>query len=161
MTNEKILDRENGLLSGLPVKWDPAEDDRRRQAEREQEAAAQRAAERIQQTRNQIGALWAPGLENELTREAAISQNPQIDKDWQSFKDYCAKWGFQSLPAPAEAVVAFLGQSKPKIVSRLYRSIKTVHSAYYDDPTDDILVRALVRHSRTEKKTTPQNNKGH
>src|SRR5258708_15831139 len=106
---------------------DRAEEARQRQEAHEREEAAQRAAERLQKTCEQIGQIWTPGLEHELAREATISQNPQIDKDWQSFRDYCAKWGFASLPAPAEAIVAFLGQSKPRDVPRLHRSLTAAH----------------------------------
>jgi hypothetical protein len=124
--------------------------------------AAQRAAERIGKTRDEISRLWSAGLENEMRQEAAILQSPQIDKDWQSFKDHCAKWNFPSLPAPPEAITAFLGQSRRQDVARLYRAIRTVHNAYYQHPCDDVLVRAVVREarqSRTKKPTSQTNGK--
>src|SRR6266436_6633972 len=131
---------------------------------KEQREAAQRAAERIEKTRVEIFQLWSAGLENEMRQEAAILQNPQIDKDFASFKDFCKRWSFDSLPAPPEAITAFLGQSKRQDVARLYRAIRSVHNAYYQHPCDEVLVRAVVREarqSRTSKKPTPQNGKGH
>jgi hypothetical protein len=139
-----------------------AEEARLLEQARERAEAEQHLAKRLQKTCEQIGQIWMPGLEHEIGREAAIMQDPQIDKDWRGFKDYCAQWGFQTLPAPAEAIVAFLGQSKPKDVSRLHRSISAVHRAYFNDPTDDILVRAIVRQARAGSTKKPRTNgKGH
>jgi hypothetical protein len=159
MTTE-VLGGTCGLLSGTPVKWDNEAWRQQLERDREWEAAVERAQARVRQTCDQLAALWAPGLETELRHEAATIQSAQIDKDWNSFVEFCKKYRLPSLPAPAGAVVAYLGQSKAKDVARLYRSIRSVHDTHFGHPCDDVLVRAVVRASRTEKKTPPSNGKG-
>jgi hypothetical protein len=158
MTVENMMEGPGGFL--YPGR-DTAEEAALLAQYREQEEAAQRLAERLQEACEQIGQIWTRGLEHEIAREAAILQDPRVDKDWQKFKGYCAEWGFQTLPAPPEAIVAFLGQSKPKDVSRLYRSIRAIHDAYYSHPCDDVLVRAIVRQARAGSTKPQTNGKGH
>jgi hypothetical protein len=77
---------------------------------KEQREAERRAADRIEKTRLEISQLWSAGLEAEMRQEAAILQNPQIDKDFASFKDFCRRWSFDSLPAPTKRLLHSLAR---------------------------------------------------
>jgi hypothetical protein len=148
----------DGLL-GPPLS--AAEEERLLKQYRERELAAQRHEERLLKTCQELIELWQPGLESEIAREAEVTRDPQIDKDWHAFRDFCKQYGAESLPAEVGMVLAFLGQSKPKDVPRLHRSIASVHRSFYNDPTDDLLVRALVRQARaTSKSSKPQQKNG-
>jgi hypothetical protein len=150
-----------GGLLGPPLS--AAEEAALLQKYREREEAAQRHEEKLQKTCEELIQLWQPGLEREIAREAEVTRDPQIDADWKSFRDYCKSFGVESLPAPIGIILAFLGQSKAKDVPRLHRNIGSVHRSYFNDPTDDLLVRALVRQARASKtsKSPSTNGKGH
>jgi hypothetical protein len=157
----------NNLMEGIggplcPLR-DTEEERRLLQQFREREEAARRQEERLQKTCEELIQIWQPGLESEIAREAEVTRDPQVDKDWHAFRDFCKQYGAESLPAEVGMVLAFLGQARPKDVRRLHRSISSVHRSFFNDPTDDLLVRALVRQARATSKSpskSPQTTNG-
>jgi hypothetical protein len=156
----------NNLMEGLggplsPLR-DTAEEKRLLEQYREKQEAEARREERLLKTCQELIELWQPGLESEIAREAEVTRDSQVDKDWRAFRDFCKQYGAESLPAEVGIILAFLGQSKAKDVPRLHRNIGSVHRSYFNDPTDDLLVRALVRQARASKtsKSPSTNGKG-
>jgi hypothetical protein len=63
------------------------------------------------------------------------------------------------LPAPPQAVAVFLTDKDSKLadIEKLAKHISLVHRAVgLDDPCEDILIRALLRQAREEKKSLPK-----
>ena len=133
------------------IRWwneaDKREEQRRKQEaeEAKQEAAAQEILDRAE-------SIFLPWLKPYLATENATTRiTPKQKIDFKSFQQYCGKWGLiPQIPAPPQMVATFLLEEAPggvAHVSRLLKSISTVHRAVnnQDDPTDDILVRAVMR----------------
>jgi len=83
--------------------------------------------------------------ENKITRVTA-----QQIKDFELFKKSAAEWQLPSLPAPPQMVAAFLTErfiaGETGIIPRLKNSISVIHRACnFSDPTEDVLVRAVIR----------------
>jgi hypothetical protein len=100
-----------------------------------------------------LGESLRPELEqeNQVTRVTA-----QNKRDFELFKSSAAEWQLCSLPAAPQMVAAFLTQQYIEhgatIIPRLRNSISVVHRACnFPDPTEDVLVRALVRGLRPRK----------
>jgi len=131
-------------------KWwneaDKREEQRRKQEaeEAKQEAAAQEILDRAE-------SIFLPWLKPYLATENATTRiTPKQKIDFKSFQQYCGKWGLiPQIPAAPQMVATFLLEEAPGGVAhvcRLLKSISTVHRAVnQDDPTDDILVRAVMR----------------
>ena len=148
--------------------WNAVEerDEQRRKEEAEeakQEAAGQEILDRAE-------SIFLPWLKPYLaTENATIRITPKQKSDFKSFQQYCEKWGLiAQIPAAPQMVATFLLEETlggVAHVSRLLRSISTVHRAVnQDDPTDDILVRAVMRfikvNSTPEKVTSNQEKAG-
>jgi len=146
-----------GILGGVVLDGSPEAEERERQERCAQDA---REAELIawhadQQTlKDAIDAAIFPHLKAELEAENATARVSAADK--QRFKDFqacCERWGFPALPAPAQAVAVFLAEKSEQDAAahRLARSISVVHRALnFSDPTEDVLIRAMIRQARTE-----------
>jgi hypothetical protein len=143
-----------GILSG-EVDFDEVGRRLERQKKQEREAAEYERA--LQSECDAIDACLLPYLKDELAAEAATARpSPQARKDFEVFRDYCARNGFPALPSRPQPVAEFLG-SLESHAARFKNSISTIHRAVgFDDPTDDVLVRALMRRLRTEKNDAPQ-----
>jgi hypothetical protein len=133
-----------GILSG---KIDLDELDRQREKDAKMQA---KCAE--------IDAIVGHLLKDELAAEMRTLQLTSRQRaDFDDFKKHCAKLGLCPLPAPPQAVTAFLMErctDGAQVVSRLRNSIAAVHriTLGHEDPADDISVRALVRLTRAEDK---------
>src|SRR5262249_25975824 len=108
-----------------------------------------------------IDAGLAPYLKKELAEENAAARiSVKQKEDFARFRKCCAQWELPHLPAPPQAVAVFLAEETERgaaHVARLCRSISTVHrSCNFPDPTLDVLVRAVVRLTRTESKASDQ-----
>jgi hypothetical protein len=117
-------------------------------------AAAMRAAE-IQAACDEIDTALAPYLRLELNAEntkARVSRAAK--KDFEKFKQCCARWGLPHLPAPPQAVAVFLTdkETNQAHVSRLAKHISLIHRAVgFPDPLDDVLPRAILKQVAQEK----------
>jgi hypothetical protein len=149
-----------GLLDITP----PEREEWERQAARERELEmrlAQRAAD-LQAQYDAIEALLVPLLKDELEAEKAIARvTPRMKQDFGRFRKWCDEAGFPSLPASPQATTEFLGgelKHGAAHVTRLRNSISAVHRAVFnsEDPTQDLLVRALMRCARQDKDNSPQ-----
>jgi hypothetical protein len=149
-----IFDGECGILSG-EVDFD--EIDRKLAQQRKQEQEAAEYERGLQAECDVIDAYLLPYLKDELAAKAATTRpSPQARKDFEAWRDYCARNGFPALPARPQPVAEFLGSLESN-ASRFKNSISTIHRAVgFDDPTEDVLVRALMRKFRTEKEPEPQ-----
>jgi hypothetical protein len=92
----------------------------------------------------------------ELELENAKARvSPVAKKVFARFKACCAGWDLPALPAPPQAVAVFLTDKDSKLadIEKLAKHISLVHRAVgLDDPCDDILIRALLRQARGERK---------
>jgi hypothetical protein len=170
-----VLEGTQGLLSGEidwpddpPLQRTPEEDaaatkfifdvlDRQIEERRKREAEAE-----LQPEYDYIDAYLLPYLKDELAAEVATARpTPQAIKDFHAFRDFCKRNGFPALPARPQPVAEFLASLESN-ASRFRNSISTIHRAVaFDDPCDDILVRALMRLLRSEKSNnSPQSEKG-
>ena len=158
---KNYLDEVGGVLGDPPI--DPEETKRVKEAEalrlQQEAAAAERAAE-IEATCDEIDAFMIPLLKTELEQENAKARmSAATRKVFERFKACCASWGLPALPAPPQAVAVFLTDktTKPTDVERLAKQISLVHRAVgHQDPCEDILIRALLRQVREEKKSSPK-----
>jgi enamine deaminase RidA (YjgF/YER057c/UK114 family) len=148
-----------GILSGPPpdpevVKRAEAAETKRLELEA---AAAQRAAE-IEATCDEIDAFMTPYLKAELELENSKARvNAATKKVFERFKACCASWGLPALPAPPQAVAVFLTDKNSKLadIEKLAKQISLVHRAVgYQDPCQDILIRALLRQAREGRKNS-------
>jgi len=134
------------------------EDSRKR---REQRAPEAKGAADYQAALDGIDKALSPPLTKELAAENRQTRvTAKAKTDFKMFQACCSKWGLPDLPAPPQAVAVFLSEESEHgaaHVSRLARSISIVHTACnFSDPTTDILVRAILRLVRSEKKSSPQ-----
>ena len=155
-----------GILGGVVLDDSPEVAARDHEERRMQEAqAAELAAWELdqQQLRDQIDAAIFPHLKAELEAENATQRVSATDKQrYKQFQSCCETWNFPALPAPAQAVAVWLAEESvhgATHISRLARSISVVHRALnFSDPTEDVLIRALLRQARNE--TNQNNQKG-
>jgi hypothetical protein len=145
---------------------DDAEDERQRQKEREYSERVEKYAADVQDICDKIDAKMAPFLKTQMAAEnerARISS--AVKKDFKDFEAYCGRYEppLPHLPARPQAVAAYLCSQMdrgPAHVARQCRAISTVHTAVgVDDPTRDILVRALLRLSRENSNKEPHTAK--
>jgi len=127
-TEANLFDGPGGPLD---PSHDPAEDERRRQQEREwNERVAQYAAQ-VQELCDKIDATMAPYLKNQMAVENEKARiSAAIKRDFKEFEIYCTKFDppLPHLPARPQAVAAFLCAQMDRgsaHVSRLARSIAT------------------------------------
>jgi hypothetical protein len=113
-----------------------------------------------------IDAAFSPILKDELAAENLASRVSASHKaDFVQFQACCKRQGLPHLPAPPQAVAVFLAEEidrGAKHLTRLARSISIVHRALnFTDPTEDVLVRAILRLVRADKaNNSPQPEKG-
>jgi hypothetical protein len=148
--------------------WNECEERNEQRRKQEAEEAKQEAAG--QEILDRAEAMFFPWLKHYLEAENATTRiTPKQKSDFKSFQEYCEKWGLiPQIPAAPQMVATFLLEEGPggvAHVSRLLRSISTVHRAVnQDDPTDDILVRAVMRfikvNSTPEKVTSNEEKAG-
>jgi hypothetical protein len=141
-----------GILSG---EHDSDAIERRIEEDRRKElAAAQREAGQ-EATKNQIEAVMLDYLRAAIAEELAEQKKQKAGaskrdrEDFLRFREYCKGLDLPALPAPPQAVAAFINSEIDKgraHVRRLIKSISTTHhKADLPDPTSDLLVRALLR----------------
>jgi hypothetical protein len=145
-----------GILSG-EVDFD--EIDCKLAEQRRQEQAAAEHERALQAELDGIDAYMLPHLKDELAAEAATMRpSPQARKDFEDFRDYCARNGFPALPSPPQVIAEYLASlSLESNAERFKNSISLIHTAVgFPDPCGDILIRAFMRKLRTEKESKPQ-----
>ena len=134
--------------------WDEAgkREEREREQCRKQEAEEAKQEATWQEILDRAESIFLPWLKPYLATENATTRiTPKQKIDFKSFQQYCGKWGLiPQIPAAPQMVATFLLEEAPGGVAhvcRLLKSISTVHRAVnnQDDPTDDILVRAVMR----------------
>ena len=129
-----------------------AEGSEREEQRRQQEAEEAKQEAAGQEILDRAESIFLPWLKPYLATENATTRiTPKQKIDFKSFQQYCGKWGLiPQIPAAPQMVATFLLEEAPGGVAhvcRLLKSISTVHRAVnnQDDPTDDILVRAVMR----------------
>jgi hypothetical protein len=146
-----------GILSGV---HDSDEIDRRAEEDRRKEAAAAKLAAEQEAATNRIENALTALLRDELAAELATHKLSAetlraYKNDFQRFKNCCAEWKLPCLPASAQVVAAWLGEECPRglaHVNRCKAAISAAHrAADLPDPTDDLLVRAVIRMVRGNK----------
>jgi hypothetical protein len=149
----------DGILSGT---FDLEEIERRAAAERKKELEAAEHESVQQETASGIENALIPHVRKELQEEiAARKLSPEILRryraDFTAFKECCGRWGLDYLPAGPPAVAVFLSEESRhgvKHIERLKKSIAAIHKAAdLQDPTEDLLIRAILRLCRND--TTP------
>jgi hypothetical protein len=129
-------------------------------------AKAEEAARAAELGLDVIDAALAPILKDELAAENLASRVSASHKaDFARFQAYCKRWELPHLPAPPQAVAVFLADESEhgaKHLARLARSISVVSRAVgFADPTEDVLVRAVLRLARADKaNNSPHPEKG-
>jgi hypothetical protein len=133
-------------------------------SEREQqrkEAADEEAREAaLQRLYDAIDANLSPHLKAELAAENEVTRvSPRQKTDFADFRATCTKWGLPYLPAKPQAVAIYLAEGDANTVLRRCKSISVIHRAIGEsvDPTEDVLVRAIVRQARNEAKAINSN----
>jgi hypothetical protein len=124
-----------------------------------EETAARRKREAETQAKlAEIDAIVGHLLKDELAAEMRTLQLTSRQRaDFDDFKKHCAKLGLCPLPAPPQAVTAFLIErcmDGVQVLSRLRNSIAAVHRSTLnlEDPANDVSCRALLRLARSEDK---------
>jgi hypothetical protein len=149
-----------GILPETEAGW--AEVNRRVAEQRSQDAEAAAWEAEQQRLRDEIDARCFAFLKAELEAEnVATRVTAEQKKDFARFRDYVREtWQLPCLPAPAQAVAVFLMSESERgaaHIVKLRNSISAVHLALgMDDPTRDILIRALVRQAKAEATNSKQ-----
>jgi hypothetical protein len=147
----------SGILSGVR---DSDEIARRAEEERQKDAAAAKLAAEQEAATNRIENTLTALLRDELAAELAAHKLSAetlraYKSDFQRFKNCSAEWKLPCLPASAQVVAAWLGEEGPRglaHVNRCKAAISAAHrAADLPDPTDDLLVRAVIRMIRQNK----------
>ena len=157
-----------GILSGT---HDPDEIDRRIEEDRRKaSAAAELAAEReatLDEIEKAITVYVADELQAEFAARKAIRGDRRSAHIWArffEFKEYCAGYSppLPHLPAAPAAIAAFLTSEMEKgqgHLNRLCAAIAVMHKRVdLPDPTNDPLVRAVVRLAHKDKSSPPAVN---
>jgi hypothetical protein len=154
-----ILDGTGGILSG-EIDFDAIE--RRIEEDRKKEAAAAERAADQEATQHAIEAVMVDYLRDQIAEELAEQKPSATDKrsreDFLRFKSYCAELDVPHLPASPPAVAAFLTSEIARGRPHMRRVIKAIssthHKADLQDPTSDLLVKALLRLASDEPQQT-------
>lgn len=164
------MNRATDLIYGpggfLAPDRDDAEDDRQRQQECEYNKRTEKYAAEVQVISDRIDALMAPWLKTQMAAENERARiSGAAKRDFREFEQYCQRSDppLPHLPAPPQAVAAYLCSQLDRglaHITRQARSISVVHSAVgVDDPTKDVLVRALLGFAReNDKPQTREDN---
>jgi hypothetical protein len=148
----------SGILSGH---HDTEEIDRRIEEDRRKEAAAAQLAADQEKAVNKIEDALTSWLRTELAEEIAGRKRLSAEtlrtykNDFQRFKQCCAEWKLPCLPAPAQIVAAWLGEEGHRGLAHVLRCKAAISAAHraadLPDPTNDLLVRAVIRMVRQDK----------
>jgi hypothetical protein len=153
-----------GILSGV---HDPDETARRIEEDRSKEAAAAEYAAELEATLDRIEKAITVYVADELQAEfAAQRQSEETRKRahmgaFLRFKEYCAKYEtpLPYLPAAPAAIAAFLSTEIAKgqnHLKRLCAAIAEMHKRVdLPDPTNDPLIKAVIRLAAYNDKSSP------
>jgi hypothetical protein len=150
-----------GILSG-DIDFEEL-DKKIEEGRRKEQEAVHREADRDTTTALIEHALM-PTVREELAEEMAEKKLAsetlsQYASDFQRFKRFCQSWDLPHLPASPQVTAAFLADECEQgfdHLSRLKAAIVAAHrAADLFDPTEDLLVRAVMRLAR---KSTPGGN---
>jgi hypothetical protein len=144
-----------------------AEEERRQELVAEElEAAAEARRAEQRDLENQLEALMLNYLREEIAEELGSRKKPSAGlnkrsrEDFKRFREHCAKLDLPHLPASPPTVAAFLTSELDKGRPHLRRLIKLISATHkladLNDPTSDLLIRALLRLARDE----PQQKEG-
>jgi hypothetical protein len=130
------------------------QEEEREREEQRKEAAAEEAREAdLQRLYDAIDANLSPHLKAELAAEDETARvTPKQKADFAAFRTLCTEWAMPYLPARPQAVAIYLAEGDADTVLRRCKSISVIHRAIGEsvDPTEDVLVRAIVRQARNE-----------
>jgi hypothetical protein len=148
----------SGILSG---EHDSEEIERRIESDRRKELMAAQLAADQERAVNKIEDALTSWLRTELGEEIAARKrlSPETLRTYKSdfgrFKKCCAEWKLPCLPASAQIVAAWLGEEGHRGLAHVLRCKAAVSAAHraadLPDPTDDLLVRAVIRMVRQDK----------
>jgi hypothetical protein len=153
-----------GILSGI---HDSEEIDRQIAEDRRKEAAAAEHAAELEATLDRIEKAITIYVGNELRDEFAAQRKTEETskrahlKAFLKFKEYCLNFSvpLPYLPAAPQAIAAFLATEIAKGQSHLNRlcaAIAMMHRRVdLPDPTNDPLVRAVVRLAHKDRSSPP------
>src|SRR6516165_398279 len=131
--------------------WNAVEEQEKQQRKEAADEEAREAA--LQRLYDAIDANLSPYLREELAAENATARvTTEQKEDFAAFRTLCTDWGMPYLPAKPQAVAIFLAEGNADTVLRRCKSISVIHRAIGEsvDPTEDVLVRAIVRQARNE-----------
>jgi hypothetical protein len=139
--------------------WNEVDQEEEQQRKEAADEEAREAA--LQRLYDTIDANLSPHLKAELAAENETARvTPKQKADFAAFRATCTKWGMPYLPAAPQAVAIFLAEGDADTVLRRCKSISVIHRAVSEpDPTDDVLVRAIVRQARNEAKVNSNQEK--
>src|SRR6516225_6239876 len=143
------------------IRWWNEADKREEQQRREVADEEAREAD-LQRLYDAIDANLSPHLKAELAAEDETARvTPKQKADFAAFRTLCTEWGMPYLPAAPQAVALFLAEGDADTVLRRCKSISVIHRAIGEsvDPTEDVLVRAIVRQARNEAKVNSDQQK--
>jgi hypothetical protein len=153
-----------GILSGT---HDPDEIERRIAEDKAKEAAAAECAAELEATLDRIEKAITVYVADELQAEFAAQRQSEETKKrahqgaFLRFKQYCLAYStpLPYLPAAPAAIAAFLATEIAKgqaHLNRLCTAIAVMHKRVdLPDPTNDPLVRAVVRLAHKDKSLPP------
>ena len=153
-----------GILSGT---YDPDEINRRIEEDRRKASAAAELAAEREATLDEIEKAISVYVADELQAEFAEQRKCEETRkrahlgSFLRFKQYCARYSppLPHLPAAPAAIAAFLTSEMEKgqaHLNRLSAAIAVMHKRVdLPDPTNDPLVRAVVRLAHKDKSLPP------
>jgi hypothetical protein len=158
-----------GILSGS---HDSDEIDRRIEEDRRKEAAVAEHAADLEATLDRLEKAISAYVGDELQAEFAAQRQTEESRKrahlgtFKRFREYCTRYStpLPYLPAAPAAIAAFLATEMEKgqaHLNRLCAAIAVMHKRVdLPDPTNDPLVRAVVRLAAYKDKSLPPTEKG-
>jgi hypothetical protein len=153
-----------GILSGV---YDSDEIDRRIAEDRRKEAAAAEYAAELETTLDRIEKAITVYVADELQAEFAAQRQTEESRKrahlgaFLRFKEYCKRFStpLPYLPAAPVAIAAFLATEiakGPSHLNRLNAAIAEMHKRVsLPDPTNDPLIKAVIRLAAYKDKSPP------
>jgi hypothetical protein len=89
-----------------------------------------------------------------------VKRTYQMESDWRDFIKLCGELELPALPAPAAAVCTFItnifSAEGLERAEQALHAVEDAHRKFYQDPTQDVYVRGLMRHLQDVSEPKPQ-----